>query len=174
MKLTIEAEGITHEVELRSIDEAAMGELTVDAVIGGRSYHLSLSMVEPGVYWFLDNGRSREASVHIGGDGVTRIELGSRRFEARVLDRRHRLERARQGPAVGTGRVDIRAPMPGKVVRILVQDGDEASADQAVAVIEAMKMQNEVRSPRQGIVRIHAKQGQPINAGDVIFSVEAG
>jgi biotin carboxyl carrier protein len=71
------------------------------------------------------------------------------------------------------GRQQIVAPMPGKVIRLLVKVGDEVEAGQGLVVVEAMKMQNEIRSPKKGKVeRLQAKEGQPVNAGDVLAWVE--
>jgi biotin carboxyl carrier protein len=62
--------------------------------------------------------------------------------------------------------------MPGKVVRLLVKGGEHVEAGQGLLVVEAMKMQNEIRSPKSGIVeRVLAKEGQPVNAGDVLCVV---
>jgi biotin carboxyl carrier protein len=63
--------------------------------------------------------------------------------------------------------------MPGKVVRLLVQVGDKVEAGQGLLVVEAMKMQNEIRSPKGGTVeRLQVKEGQPVNAGEVLAWVE--
>ncbi len=70
------------------------------------------------------------------------------------------------------GRQQVTAPMPGKVIRILVQAGDRVEAGQGLLVVEAMKMQNEIRSPKSGIMeRLHVKEGQPVNAGEVLCIV---
>jgi len=67
----------------------------------------------------------------------------------------------------------VAAPMPGKVVRLLVQAGDRVEAGQGILVIEAMKMQNEIRSPKSGVVeRLHAREGQAVNAGEVLAWVD--
>jgi biotin carboxyl carrier protein len=63
--------------------------------------------------------------------------------------------------------------MPGKVVRVLVREKEEVQAGQGVVVVEAMKMQNELKSPKQGIVqKVMAKEGANVNAGDVLLIVE--
>jgi biotin carboxyl carrier protein len=63
--------------------------------------------------------------------------------------------------------------MPGKVVRLLVQVGDKVEAGQGLLVVEAMKMQNEVRSPKTGTVeRLMAREGQPVNAGEVLAWID--
>jgi pyruvate carboxylase subunit B len=63
--------------------------------------------------------------------------------------------------------------MPGKIIRVLVQTGDKVEAGQGLLVVEAMKMQNEIRSPKTGIIeRLLAKEGQPVTAGEVLAWVE--
>jgi biotin carboxyl carrier protein len=67
----------------------------------------------------------------------------------------------------------IVAPMPGKVVRILAREGTEVQAGQGIIVVEAMKMQNELKSPKQGVVqKIEVTEGATVNAGDVLVIVE--
>ncbi len=62
--------------------------------------------------------------------------------------------------------------MPGKIVRILVREGDPVEAGQGLLVVEAMKMQNEIRSPKSGIIeRVLAAEGQPVNAGEILCIV---
>ncbi|MGB7601077.1 MAG: biotin/lipoyl-containing protein, partial [Candidatus Sulfotelmatobacter sp.] len=71
------------------------------------------------------------------------------------------------------GPKNIVAPMPGKVVRLLVREGDEVEMGAGVAVVEAMKMQNEIKSPKKGTVqKILVTEGAAVNAGDVLAIVE--
>jgi biotin carboxyl carrier protein len=69
------------------------------------------------------------------------------------------------------GRQKIVAPMPGKVVRVLVEPGQSVAAGQGLLVIEAMKMQNEIRSPKSGTVEKLAVEGQTVNAGEILAIV---
>jgi biotin carboxyl carrier protein len=70
------------------------------------------------------------------------------------------------------GRQQIVAPMPGKIVRVLVKAGDRVEAGQGLLVVEAMKMQNEIRSPKSGTVeRVLAEESQAVNAGEVLCVV---
>jgi biotin carboxyl carrier protein len=71
------------------------------------------------------------------------------------------------------GPTAIAAPMPGKVVRVLVKPGDAVTAGQPVAVVEAMKMENEIRAPRAGTVKtVHVKEGQPVEGQEALVTVE--
>jgi len=104
-------------------------------------------------------------------DGKLKLQTGSREFTAEVIDPRAWSGR-RHGNAEAEGRQQIVAPMPGKVVRLLVKAGDHVEAGQGLLVVEAMKMQNEIRSPKSGTLeRVLAKEGQPVNAGEVLCVV---
>jgi biotin carboxyl carrier protein len=97
--------------------------------------------------------------------------VGSTRFAAEVRDPRSL--RGRAQAADDRGPKKIVAPMPGKVVRLLVREGDEVELGAGVAVVEAMKMQNEIKSPKKGTVqKIMATEGAAVNAGDVLAIVE--
>jgi biotin carboxyl carrier protein len=79
----------------------------------------------------------------------------------------------KQGAIEVEGRQEILAPMPGKIVRVLVAVGESVEAGQGLLVVEAMKMQNEIRSPKNGKVeRLLAKEGQAVNAGEVLAWVD--
>lgn len=122
--------------------------------------------VEPGVYSILIDGASHE--VRVGGGYVT---VGNRRFEYEVEDPRQ--WRRSGDSAGGGGRATITAPMPGKIVRILVSIGEEVEAGEGVVVVEAMKMQNEMKAPRAGkIAAINVKENDSVNAGAVLAVIE--
>ena len=77
------------------------------------------------------------------------------------------------GAAAGTGPQRITAPMPGKIVRVLVTAGDEVKARQGLVVVEAMKMENELRAARDGRVReVAVSEGQSVDAGSLLLVVE--
>ena len=99
------------------------------------------------------------------------VWVGSARFAAEVRDPRSLRGRARSGDDRAPRK--IVAPMPGKVVRLLVREGDQVEAGAGVAVVEAMKMQNEIKSPKRGTVqRILVGESAAVNAGDVLAIVE--
>jgi len=88
-----------------------------------------------------------------------------------LLDARAALRKAAHHGQAGT--VELRAPMPGKVVKVLVAEGTAVELNQGLLVIEAMKMQNEIKSPKQGVVRqLAAMEGAALNAGDLLAIVE--
>jgi acetyl/propionyl-CoA carboxylase alpha subunit len=97
--------------------------------------------------------------------------VGSSRFAAEVRDPRSLRGRTRTGKDHGPQK--ITAAMPGKVVRLLVSEGTEVEAGAGIAVVEAMKMQNEIKSPKKGIVqKILISEGASVNAGDALAIVE--
>lgn len=124
--------------------------------------------VAPGRYSILLGNRSYEAHV-IPAAGIT----GAREYTVRVGSESYRVElidprawQGRGGLAGSDGQQEISAPMPGKIVKLLVAEGDEVDDGQGLLVIEAMKMQNELRSPRAGRVeRIYAAEGTGVESG---------
>ena len=122
--------------------------------------------VEPGVYSVLLDGRSYE--VRVDGSEIT---LAGQRLHIEIADPR------RWNPAAATlraeGRESIKAPMPGKIVRVLVAPGDQVAVGQGIVVIEAMKMQNELKAPRAGrVASVSVKEGDAVTAGTVLAVIE--
>ena len=149
----------------------AWGEAgVVDATIDGRRYTLQVRMVEPGVYWFNWNNQSVEIRVTSRGEQYV-VSLPRGRVTVVMADPRSTLRR-RAHQAVD-GVAEIRTPMPGKVVKLLVAEGAEVRANQGLLVVEAMKMQNEVKSPKNGILRkLGVREGAAVNSGDLLATVE--
>jgi len=89
----------------------------------------------------------------------------------KLIDPR-RVALAAQRSREGTGPLDVRAPMPGKIVKVHVKAGDAVSAGQGLIVIEAMKMENELRAPREGTVgKVTASEGQAVEAQEVLVTL---
>ncbi|HUI56039.1 MAG TPA: biotin/lipoyl-containing protein [Bryobacteraceae bacterium] len=132
-----------------------------------RSAHVETP--EPGVYSVLLDGRSYEARVEEAG-GALVVVIDGYRFEIEVRDPRRW---SRQSGARGAGGVQtVAAPMPGKVVRVLVAPGDEVAAGQGIVVVEAMKMQNEMKAARAGrVLAMHVKEGATVAAGEVLATI---
>jgi biotin carboxyl carrier protein len=124
--------------------------------------------VAPNTFSVLLNGESHQIRIAPRADGTLTLHTGVAEYHAEVTD--PRLWRGRKHGALATeGRQQITAPMPGKVVRLLVSEGDAVEAGQGLLVVEAMKMQNEIHSPKAGKVgKLLAKENQAVNAGDVL------
>jgi len=161
-----------------------------DVTIDGRNYRLDLSRIDGRWSCRLDGREIEVDSVLVRPDVLSlRVEnmsyevkservanelqlwVGSSRFAVEVRDPRSLRGRTRAGDAQGPRKVT--APMPGKVVRLLVREGDEVEGGTGMAVVEAMKMQNEIKSPKKGTVqKVLVSEGAAVNAGDVLAIVE--
>jgi biotin carboxyl carrier protein len=105
---------------------------------------------------------SGQLTVHVGSTPV-----------AVTLNGRRRWGRKDESAGTGSGPQRLAAPMPGKVVRVLVNVGDSVHARQAVVVVEAMKMENELRASREGTVtEIHVREGMSVDAGALLLVIQ--
>jgi biotin carboxyl carrier protein len=164
MKYEIETDGQTFSVELS--DESGQGV----AIIDGSPVEFDLNEPEPGIYTLLIANQVLEART-VGNATQTSLDviLRGRRIQLRITDPRRR----RRGALTVAGKIELKATMPGRVVRWLCQPGDGLSEGQGVVVLEAMKMQNEVRSPKSGtITDIRVKPGQTVETGAVLAVIE--
>ena len=168
MKLSAEVDGQTHALDLQR--EGARVVATVD----GRRYELEARETEGGAFLLLVAGRVYECRVGRGGQpgGASEVQVGDQIFQVALVDPK-RLRGARGAGAEASGRARVVASMPGKVVRVLAEAGARVEAGDGLVVVEAMKMQNELKSPKTGtVVELHAEPGATVNAGDVLVVVE--
>ncbi|MGH9745199.1 MAG: biotin/lipoyl-containing protein [Candidatus Acidiferrales bacterium] len=164
MKLQIALNGKPHGVELARIGQR------LRCTIDGAPLEADAVEIAPGIYSILIDGESLEARVEPDRRGL-RLTVGDREWHAEVRDPRE-WRRNQSGAAEAEGRQQVLAPMPGKIVRVLIGAGDAVEAKQGLFVVEAMKMQNEIRSPKSGTVeRLLVKEGQTVNAGEVLAIV---
>ena len=139
--------------------------------LNGRDFPMDVVAVQEGVLSLLTNGKSYEVKQEIVG-AETNVAVGHERFPVTVRDPRSFRSRSRAG-ASEQGVKKITAPMPGKVVRILAAVGAQVEAGQSVIVIEAMKMQNELKAPKTGTVKkINAVEGAAVEAGQSLAEIE--
>ena len=127
--------------------------------------------VAPKTYSIIINGRAFEAIVMPSAEGVV-VRCNGRDFHATLADAR--AWRGARGAVFGAeGKQKVMAPMPGKVVRVLVNAGDKVAGNQGLVVVEAMKMQNEIRAPNAGTIeRIFVKEGQTVATGELLVTIE--
>jgi biotin carboxyl carrier protein len=139
--------------------------------LDGREIPVDAVSVQEGVISLLLDGKSYEVKQEtVGAD--TNIVVGHERFSALVRDPRSFRSRKRAG-ASEQGVKKITAPMPGKVVRILAGVGAQVEVGQSVIVIEAMKMQNELKAPKNGVMKkINVAEGAAVEAGQSLAEVE--
>jgi biotin carboxyl carrier protein len=166
MKYEILISGKTRTVELHR--DANRWQIALD----GAPTDADAIEIAPGIFSILLNGESHEIRVAPNPDGSLTIQDGPNEFKAEVADTRAWRGR-KHGAVEAEGRQQIVAPMPGKVIRLLVKPGDKVEAGQGLLVVEAMKMQNEVKSTKTGTVeKLSAREGQPVNAGDILAWID--
>jgi biotin carboxyl carrier protein len=124
------------------------------------------------VYSLLVNGKSYEAYVDIADDGL-RVLMRGLLYNVTVEDEREkRLRAAAGGGVVESGEFHLKAPMPGLVVAVPVNEGQKVEKGQVLLVLESMKMQNELKAPREGMVgRVRVKPGESVEQKQTLLSV---
>jgi biotin carboxyl carrier protein len=139
--------------------------------LDGRELPVDVTIAQNGVLSLLLNGKSYEVKQEIAG-AETNIVVGHERFSASLRDpRSFRSRRSAAGTEQGVKKIS--APMPGKIVRVLAGEGTAVQAGQSVIVIEAMKMQNELKAPKNGLVKkINVIEGAAVEAGQTLAEVE--
>ncbi|MGB8508026.1 MAG: biotin/lipoyl-containing protein [Pyrinomonadaceae bacterium] len=146
----------------------------VVAEIGGRAYELEARETGGGVYLLLFENRVYECRVEAGADaaGEFEVHVGGRTHRVALSDPKH----LRGAPSAGghrEGRAEVKAPMAGKVMRVMVERGAQVEAGDGLVVVEAMKMHNELKSPKAGIViELRTEAGATVGAGEVLVVIE--
>jgi biotin carboxyl carrier protein len=138
--------------------------------LDGREVEIDAVLARPDVLSLRIGNQAYEVKCErVAGD--THLWVGSARFAVEVRDPRSLRGRVRTVEDHGPRK--LTAPMPGKIVRVLVNQGDQVDAGAGVLVVEAMKMQNEIKSPKKGTIqKILVGEGAAVNAGDVLAIVE--
>ena len=157
-----------HSVEVKGIG----GDLFDVSVDGGEPVRLDVMKTPRTVYSILIGSRQYEGSVDELEDGSFDIHVGASAFGCTVIDERRKVLVA-GAAATLTGRQELKAHIPGKVVKILVKVGDLVEEDQGLVVIEAMKMENELKSPIAGVVtEINTSEGGTVETDALLLVVE--
>ncbi|HEU0012720.1 MAG TPA: acetyl-CoA carboxylase biotin carboxyl carrier protein subunit [Longimicrobium sp.] len=122
----------------------------------------------------LVDGRSHAIAAHPGDRrGQWRIAVGAERFTAEAVDERTRAIREMTGAGPDVAEKTVVAPMPGLVVKVEVEVGQAVKAGQGVVVVEAMKMENELKAPADGVVaRIEVQPGQTVEKGATLLVLD--
>lgn len=163
MKLIVKVNGEPHEVN------ADISGNMLTATVNGREISVEVSRPEPNAYLIREGLRVRE--FHTSPDRKT-ISIDGHDLDIEVID-------PKNAPAGGSsasaadGVAEIKTAMPGKVVKVIANVGDDIASGDPVIVVEAMKMQNEMRSPKDGVVReILFSEGDTVAAGDVLAIID--
>jgi biotin carboxyl carrier protein len=110
--------------------------------------------------------------VDIRDDGTLDVHIGTSAFDFHAVDERRELL-VGSAAGVAVGRQEIRAQMPGKIVKVLVSVGEQVAAEESLVIIEAMKMENELRSPIDGVVAaVEVSEGDAVETGALLVVVE--
>jgi biotin carboxyl carrier protein len=154
------------------VDIEELGKGRYVLTVGGTPHTVDAQVLEHGAVSLLVDGRSYDVELDESGDEV-QVLVGSELVTVDVADERAvRLRAGAAGFSV-SGKVLLTAPMPGKVVRVLVGPGDAVAEGQALVVVEAMKMENELKSPKAGTVgEVFAKEGSAVEANAKLLTVE--
>jgi biotin carboxyl carrier protein len=173
MKLRLHSgsETFSHTVELEAAQDKEAGDGRFKLLFDGAAErHADCIAIAPDVYSIILDGRSYEARVSAAEPGAGAsagsysVVVGGEEYRVEIQDPRARRRGGMAGE--GTGPQEILAPMPGKIVKVLVEENQEVKAGQGLIVIEAMKMQNELRAPRPGRVeKVHVSEGLGVEAG---------
>lgn len=169
MALDIKIGDRTATVQLVSKD-GSKATLEIDR----KTFEVDVLMVEEGVYSIIHDGKSYNIEM-IPGDGPKNYFVNTyyTSHEVEVIDAQSRYLKNRKGNGDDSGDKIISTPMPGKVVKIPVKEGDPVSKGETVIVISAMKMESEYKAPFDGIVkRIYVSEGQTINGNQPLVEIE--
>ncbi len=162
MRFEVSVAGRKHDLEITQVEGGWQCR------IDGREMRVDVARIADGTLSILHEGKSHVARQEAGGAVV--VDGG--RYNVSIADPRS--WRSRQQAAAGvSGSLKLAAPMPGKVVRVLTSPGSTVAAGQGIVVIEAMKMQNEIRAPRDGIITtVLVQEGKAVNVGEVVAIME--
>ena len=156
-----------HEIQLRRQEQS------FTAAIDGRQYEFEVQDLGAGQYLLTQDNHVYDCRVETNSQHpeFLIVNIRGKSFPIRLTDPKR--IRGTHGAGEQEGAAQIVAPMPGKVVRVLVEEGAHVEAGSGIVVVEAMKMQNEMKAPKAGVVvSLNADIGATVNAGDVLAVVE--
>ena len=168
MHYEVEQGGETFHVEVQEV-----GPHSFDVAIdGGETVRVDAFKNPRTVYSILIGPRQYEASVDEMEDGTLDVHVGTSAFSMTAIDERRKLLVGAGGMAA-SGRQEIVAQMPGKIVKVLVSVGESVEVDRGLLIIEAMKMENEIKSPIDGVVtEIEVREGDAVEIDALLVVVE--
>ncbi|MGH7812465.1 MAG: biotin/lipoyl-containing protein [Candidatus Binataceae bacterium] len=167
MRYVATLEGQDHEIEVEEIDG---GSFSIR--LAGDNFEASLQRVGPASFSVIVNHRSFDFDVVRDGE-ETVVASRNRSTRLSVTDAARRTVRGGAAKRHLTGRVEIKAAMPGRVINVMVSPGDEVKANQGIVVVEAMKMENEVKAPKAGkVVEVKVVAGQTVEKGELMVVIE--
>lgn len=168
MKLIAQIKEDEHEINIKREGSKIFAE------VGERKYELELSVPESNIYLLKHAGKIYEVFVSPNKikDEPVQVNVGTEEFEINLIDPK-KIRGISSTSENADGIAEIKTAMPGKVVRILMSENDEVKEGEGVIIVEAMKMQNEMKSPKDGTIKeIRFSEGDTVNAGDVLVIIE--
>jgi biotin carboxyl carrier protein len=156
-----------HQAEIKSLN----GRTTI--VVDGKEYAVDAVRCRDGSYSILLGGKSYEVAVQEGAGGTYNLYQRGKNCTVEVLEHTKKAPGGAVFGAAKEGKGVLLAPMPGRVVKILVREGEEVKEKQGLIVIEAMKMENELASPKTGsVARIRVAKGDRVDPGTELMVIE--
>ena len=141
--------------------------------IGGRTYRVDAEAARAGLHSLRIDGAQHEVAVRRQGEGTYQVSTAHGSVPVEVTDPLTHLASQTRGGKGGRGRQRVNAYMPGRVVALLVEEGQAVTTGQGIVVLEAMKMENEIRAEHDGTVtKIHVQPGQAVDTGNPLFELE--
>lgn len=162
----------TKQKEPTELDVEALGDGRYAVTMGDHRYELESLVLPHGAVSMIIDGHSYAVEFEDKGDEVDVLCRGQvSRFD--VVDERRARLRSVSAAFTAEGKQTVLAPMPGKIVKVFVKPGDEVKEGQGLVVVEAMKMENELKSPKAGkILEVNAKEGTAVENGAPLVVVE--
>ena len=141
--------------------------------LGDHTYRVEAGAARAGLHSLRIDGAQHEVAVHAQGDGVYWVSTAQGSGPVEVADPLTHLAAQSHGGKGGKRHRRVNAYMPGRVVALLAEEGEEVTAGQGILVLEAMKMENEIRVEHDGrIGKIFVQPGQPVEMGNPLFELE--
>ena len=167
MRYLATLDGAEHELEVEELDG---GRCLIR--LGAEQFEVDVRKAGPASFSVLVGGRSFDFELHQEGDQML---VASRDGSSRVslIDRSRRPSSGAGKRREVSGRAELKAMMPGRVINVLVAVGDQVEAGQGVLIIEAMKMENELKAPKPGkVIEIKVTAGQTVEKGELLLVIE--
>ena len=175
MKLIGILDSKEYEIVVENSDQPHLFYVSLD----GRSYTLDAHAMASEIVTVLIDNRSYDVdldrlNMNNALDGRMAVRVRGRVIDLEMLDeRRKKMKDAQATHFSESGFVRILSPMPGKIVRVLVSESEKVTEGQGLVVVEAMKMENELKSPKNGVVKeVFAKAGDPVDSGALLVTIE--
>lgn len=153
------------------VDVTMDSEGRIVVAVEDREYVVDARWTQSDLLSLIIDGRSYQVDIHSEKD-CHRVLIEGEHFDFELFDERKALLKSAAGLGA-EGVQEIRTSMPGKIVKVLVAEGDEVEKGSGLIIVEAMKMENEMKSPKAGVVKkVGVEEGEAVEAGTLLVVVE--